>query len=57
MILYPIKLKNIIQRDYYKDTKHKQTYCKEFDVWYFCSKDGEPQQELTTQEINSITIE
>jgi len=57
MTLFPIQLNNINQRDYYKDTKHKQTYCKEFDQWYFCSKDGEPQEELTSIEVSSIIIE
>jgi hypothetical protein len=57
MTLFPIQLNDINQRDYYKDTKHKQTYCKEFNEWYFCSKDGEPQEELTALEVSNITIE
>jgi hypothetical protein len=57
MTLYPI-IFHCFNRDYYRDTKYKQLYCKDIDgTWYFCSKDGEPDSRLTEEEINIIIIE
>lgn len=45
-------------RVYYKriDVNKVEIYCTQAGEWFFCSKDGEPQEHLTEVEINNIEI-
>lgn len=34
-------------RKYYEQVQYRNTFCKDVDgKWYFCSRDGEPQEEV-----------
>lgn len=45
-------------RVYYErvDIRKTEIYCIQAGEWFFCSKDGEPQEPLTEEEINNIEI-